>query len=80
MDALVSLGLQISTLLGIAAYTWLLKHPRVRRHPRRRWIIAVATLGLVAFVASQFAAWGLFVNALHPTLIDGRPVKQPQAP
>lgn len=77
IDTLVSLGLQVSTLLGIAAYIWIVKHPRVRKHPFRRWIKVAATLGIVLFVASQFAAWGLFVNARHPTLIDGRPVEQP---
>lgn len=76
IDTLVSLGLQVSSLLGVAAYIWLVKHPRVRRHAFRRWIIVAATLGLVLFVASQFAAWGLFVNARHPTLIDGQPVKE----
>jgi FtsH-binding integral membrane protein len=76
IDHLVSLGLQVSSLLGVAAYIRCVQHPRVRRHRWRRGIIVLATLGLVVFIGSQFAAWGLFVNARHPTLVNGKPVKE----
>jgi hypothetical protein len=76
LDTLVSSGLQVSCLLAVAAHIWLLKHPRLRRHRFRRWIVAAATLGLVSFIASTFFVWGTFVTVRHPTLIDGRPVER----
>ncbi len=75
IDTLVSLALQVSCLLGVAAYIWFLKHPRLRRNRFRRGITLGVTLGLVILIASSFFVWGSFVNARHPTLINGRPVE-----
>lgn len=75
IDTVVSLGLQVSSLLAVATYIWALKHPRVRRHRFRRFILAAATIFLAAFITATFFVWGTFVNARHPTLINGRPVE-----
>jgi len=67
IDTLVSLCLQVSTLLGIAAYIWIVKHPRLRQHPFRRWINVAATLGLLLFIGPSLG-WRAERRRLSATL------------